>query len=163
MKVNMGCGPRPLPGYVNVDSRELDGVDVVDDVRSVVFPHGGIESIYAGHILEHLPASDAADAICHWLSLLRPGGDLTITIPDCDKALALLASGELIEQQVLPIFWGTRSDPPENWHRSAWSAGRLLNLLDAIISPDDKLELVEWDSRATGNPPWQSIVRVRKH
>ena len=34
-RVNLGCGGRPRPGYVNVDIREVEGVDILADVRDV--------------------------------------------------------------------------------------------------------------------------------
>ena len=35
VKLNLGCGRFPLPGYVNVDCVKLQGVDMVHDLNKM--------------------------------------------------------------------------------------------------------------------------------
>ena len=35
MKINLGCASKPLPGFVNVDIRDVPGVDVIDDISKL--------------------------------------------------------------------------------------------------------------------------------
>jgi SAM-dependent methyltransferase len=53
LRLNLGSGNRPLPGFVNVDSRPLPTVDVVADVRSLPFEDGIAAEIEASSLLEH--------------------------------------------------------------------------------------------------------------
>src|SRR5215469_9060580 len=120
MKLNLGCGDFPLTGYQNVDIRDLPGVDWVADVRKLPTPQRVVERIYAGHVIEHLGPDEAVQAIRDWWDILTPGGDLTIVIPDVDKALMLKERGDLSAADFLLIVGGDQSIP-EMHHKSAWT------------------------------------------
>lgn len=54
LKLEIGAGDKPRPGYVHHDIRPLEGIDVVCDARA--FPaseKGKYDEIYAANILEH--------------------------------------------------------------------------------------------------------------
>lgn len=53
LRLNLGSGNRPLPGFVNVDSRPLPTVDVVADVCSLPFADGSAIEVEASSLLEH--------------------------------------------------------------------------------------------------------------
>ena len=53
LRLNLGSGNRPLPGFVNVDARQLPTVDVVADVRSLPFENGAAAEVEASSLLEH--------------------------------------------------------------------------------------------------------------
>ena len=57
-RVNLGSGHVPREGFVNVDARELEGVDVVADVRSLPFEPGTVAEIYSSHLVEHFPIEE---------------------------------------------------------------------------------------------------------
>ena len=81
MKLNLGCGRKPMPGYVNVDRVKLDGVDVVADLDWAPWPFAdhSITEIQAWHVFEHVtdPCLFMAEA---WRVLER-GGRLVIVVP----------------------------------------------------------------------------------
>jgi ubiquinone/menaquinone biosynthesis C-methylase UbiE len=56
-RLNAGCGTDTLQGWVNVDSVQLPGVDVVHDLARVPwpFPDDHFKAIRLINILEHLP------------------------------------------------------------------------------------------------------------
>jgi len=42
------------------------------------------DRIYAGHVLEHFHYEDGIEALRYWYSLLRPGGRISVCVPDYD-------------------------------------------------------------------------------
>lgn len=58
-KLNLGCGRKPLNGWINVDKIPLAGVDIVADLDNcqttkLPFPDDSIDEFLASHLLEHL-------------------------------------------------------------------------------------------------------------
>jgi SAM-dependent methyltransferase len=100
---HVGCGQATIhpyffgPGWreVRVDIAEGNQPHVVADMVSV-HEHLGEESvdaIYCAHSLEHLTASDAAQALRAFWKILKPGGVILVTVPDTQAALSLLLQG----------------------------------------------------------------------
>ncbi len=56
IRLNLGCGRSPIPGWVNLDSVALPEVDVVADLESGVLPFedDSVTEIAASHLLEHI-------------------------------------------------------------------------------------------------------------
>ncbi len=56
IRINLGCGRFPMPGWVNIDSVELPGVDIVADLESAKLPFDDdtVEEFTASHLLEHI-------------------------------------------------------------------------------------------------------------
>jgi len=84
LKVNLGSGDRPLPGFVNVDALpEAPGVDVVADISArLPFEDCSASIVYASHLLEHFPHARSVDILREWRRILEPGGRLLVAVPD---------------------------------------------------------------------------------
>ena len=56
IRLNLGCGRFPIPGWINLDSAALPEVDVVADLESGVLPFedDSVTEIAASHLLEHI-------------------------------------------------------------------------------------------------------------
>jgi SAM-dependent methyltransferase len=57
LRLNLGCGRDIRDGWVNVDSYELPGVDVVcdlDDHPKLPYDDNTVDEVYASHLIEHL-------------------------------------------------------------------------------------------------------------
>ncbi len=92
MKINLGSGERPLPGFVNVDILEdAPGVDVVADISErLPFEDHSADLIYAAHILEHFPNDQVPVLLRDWRRVLRDGGQLLVAVPDLDVIARML-------------------------------------------------------------------------
>jgi predicted SAM-dependent methyltransferase len=96
IRVNLGCGEKPLPDYINIDFRELPEVDIVGDIRALPFEPGTLSEIASAHLIEHFKEHHLRTTILpYWKSLLRPGGILRIICPNWGAMLERLNDGRL--------------------------------------------------------------------
>jgi SAM-dependent methyltransferase len=80
VKLNLGCGTDIRPGFVNLDSAALPGVDVVHDLRELPLPFGDEEfdEVICQDVLEHL---DYAPLLGEIHRVMQPGGRVWIRSP----------------------------------------------------------------------------------
>lgn len=88
MKINLGCSDKIMPGWINVDCRQLPGVDQVIDINAIPWPWktNSISEILMSHVLEHLDDPIAAIREIH--RVLKPGGRITVYVPHYKGSLA---------------------------------------------------------------------------
>ena len=84
MRIQVGSGEVPLPGFVNVDIRAVEGVDVVGHAGDLGrFAAGSAELVFGHSFFEHLFVAHQMPALREWTRVLAPGGLLLIMgIPD---------------------------------------------------------------------------------
>lgn len=92
VKICLGAGNDPTPGFVNVDMLDLPGIDVVHNLMDLPYPFEdeSATEIRAVDVLEHLDhyTSDRRPSViafieeCH--RILKPGGELYIQTPGYD-------------------------------------------------------------------------------
>jgi len=88
LKIHLGCGPRSVSGWVNVDATNQEGVDLQWDLRSALpFDNCSTEMIYSEHVLEHLHKPDALKLLGECYRILKPGGLMRIGVPDAELYL----------------------------------------------------------------------------
>ena len=95
MKLNLGSNDVIFEGFINVDIRKIDSVNLVTDVLTLnCVRDNSIEQIVAHNILEHF-ADDKTDKILgSWLSKLAPGGSIEIGVPDGEVIFNRYLRGE---------------------------------------------------------------------
>jgi hypothetical protein len=56
LRLNLGSGQRPRPGFYSLDCLPLDGVDIVADLNEPLhlLPDNSVEEIYSHHTFEHV-------------------------------------------------------------------------------------------------------------
>lgn len=125
MKINLGCGEDIKEGYINIDIRNLPGVDVVADVRKLPFSKGSIDEIIALDIYEHISHNESQRMLVHWVSILKEGGLLFIKGPCINRMIQYFITENLdnnntnldnIEMYISAIFG--YQDHSENVHRT---------------------------------------------
>lgn len=92
LKLNVGCGFDIRPGYVNIDgSAVLPGVDQVIDLRSERlhrhYRDGSVDEIVAQDFVEHHFHWQAVELLEDFHQALRPGGRLSIRVPDTTRII----------------------------------------------------------------------------
>lgn len=107
LKVNLGAGHVPMDGYVNVDMRELPGIDVVAVVDDLPFEPGTVDEIFSSHTLEHFPQETLRRTLLpYWASLLKPGGALVAVAPDVDAMSRDYVSGAMPFADFREVLYG---------------------------------------------------------
>ncbi len=109
LRLNLGCGEKPLDGYVNVDARALPGVDVVADIRRLPFEPGTVAEIASFHLVEHFRQHDVETVLLpYWRSLLAPGGRLRVVTPNWAALIEDLAEGRLSFPEFKKVTFGAQ-------------------------------------------------------
>ena len=89
-RLHLGCGNVHINGWCNVDVDPHTRADLTDDItRLRKFPDGFAEAIYACHVLEHMAHDDVPAVLATWRRVLRPGGELFISVPDIDRIVRI--------------------------------------------------------------------------
>lgn len=83
-KVNLGCGTKKIPGWINVDIRPETEPQLVWDTSKVLPWVGQVDVLYSCHNLEHYKRSEIPGILENWFRALKPGGELRISVPDFD-------------------------------------------------------------------------------
>lgn len=99
MRLNLGSGDNYHEGWINVDAvvREAP-VDLIANVLKLPFSDRSLESIYAGHLLEHMYPREASEALHHWMDLLAYPGKLGIVVPDVQRVAGVRRPGGSIAE-----------------------------------------------------------------
>ena len=141
LKLNLGCGDKILPGYVNVDiveSRAGKRPDVLCDLRRLTpFEDGSVDEVLAVHVIEHLWRWESLDILTEWVRVLRPGGKMILECPNlitaCEEFLKNpnVASSTGIEgQKTMWVFYGDPSwQDPIMVHRWGYTPASLTRLM----------------------------------
>lgn len=114
LKINAGCGPLWMPGYVNCDMSTLEelavqarfvgmpeapgpGVEFVQcDLTVAPWPwdDGCAEKVMASNVLEHLDDQGLSVFLGEALRVLCAGGYMEGGVPDIERIVAYAVSGE---------------------------------------------------------------------
>ncbi|MDX6537208.1 MAG: hypothetical protein QOD37_1549 [Gaiellales bacterium] len=135
MKINIGSGAVPLPGFVNVDALpDAPGVDVVADISErLPFDDGSADTIYAAHILEHFPTDTVPGLLADWRRVLRDGGELLVAVPDLEVIARTLMDREgwftPPHNPWLGAIYGGQKDEYD-FHKTGFTAVWLASLLN---------------------------------
>jgi len=127
MKMNLGAGDVPLPGYEPVDAR------AGKPAYPLACPDNSAEEIYASHLLEHFGWRETLAVLKDWVRALAPGGRLRIAVPDLDWVLDRLAAVRAGKEPDCPVeswLFGSQ-DYPENFHKACFTRAKLNNFMVA--------------------------------
>jgi tetratricopeptide (TPR) repeat protein/SAM-dependent methyltransferase len=117
VRLNLGCGDKILPGYVNVDvvaSRAGRKPDVQCDLHLLEpFADDSVDEILAVHVVEHFWRWEVLDVLKEWVRVLKPGGRMVLECPNlisaCEEFLRdpeVAASGGRAGQRSMWVFYG---------------------------------------------------------
>lgn len=179
-RLNLGCGDKILPGYVNVDvvaSRGGQKPDVQCDLRRLEpFQTDEADEILSVHVIEHFWRWEALEVVREWLRVLRPGGVMILECPNLATACAellkdpdVLAGPGAEGQRTMWVLYG---DPgwrdPLMVHRWGYTPQSLQRLMEEAGMVNVRQEAAQFklrdprDMRLVGEKPsasGESIVQ----
>ena len=88
MKLHLGCGHKYLEGWVNVDGPKEDllyddlKADIHSRIEDLEYPDESVDEILMEAAFEHFPRHTAIMQLRKMYLWLKPGGHLTILVPD---------------------------------------------------------------------------------
>lgn len=131
VRLNIGCGHIALDDYINVDQRDLPGVDIVADATNIPLPAGSVDEIFSSHLLEHFPIQLLTRRLLpHWMTLLKPGGKFRAIVPDGEEMLRGHARGEISFDDFRTVTYGLQ-EYDGDFHFNMFSRESLRNILES--------------------------------
>jgi len=101
IKLNLGCGGRPLLDYINIDmdtlaqmrerypNQEFDDNLIIEqyDLFNLPYEEGEVDEVRADGLIEHLPFIDEPKFFYEVVRVLRAGGKLQLSTVDFEKTV----------------------------------------------------------------------------
>ena len=83
VKLDLGCGKNPKPGFEGVDNIKFDEVTHVCDLSIPGWPFedNSVEEVHCSHFVEHLSGRERIQFANELHRILAPGGKATIIVP----------------------------------------------------------------------------------
>lgn len=117
VRLNLGCGDKILPDYINVDVAEARAgkkPDIQCNITDLsIFKTDYADEIMAIHVVEHFWRWEVLDILKEWTRVLKPGGLMILECPNLISACqTLLANPELASrpdaagQRSMWVFYG---------------------------------------------------------
>ncbi len=141
LRLNLGCGDKILPGYVNVDVvNERSGrcPDVICDIRNLIaFSDNTADEILAVHVVEHFWRWEVVSILKEWVRVLRPGGRMALECPNlqtaCEEFLrnpVTYSEPGSMGQRTMWVFYGDPQwEDPLMVHRWGYTPLSLANVM----------------------------------
>ena len=151
IKINFGCGKVRQPGYINVDIRNTEAVDIVATLPELSnCLEGQCSEVYLSHVLEHFGApgkklrqgdSDVLGVLLLVRKMLIQGGTARIAVPDFNAICKIYIDGVLpLYPKLLGRLCGEQ-EYPENLHKCVFDR----KFLEFCLSHCGFEQIQNWD------------------
>lgn len=87
LKIEIGAGASPQPGYIQCEIRPLPHVDHVCNAWDLPFGTNTVDEVYSYHMLEHVTEAQGRASLAEWYRVLKSGGRLEVHVPDLEGHL----------------------------------------------------------------------------
>lgn len=88
LHLHLGCGPKYLPGFVNIDANPRHNLDLWLDVRcGLPFASESVDSIYSTHMIEHFYPDELERLLAECARVLKPRAGIRLIVPSLQNAI----------------------------------------------------------------------------
>ena len=108
VKLNLGCGGRPLPGYINIDKDTFEqlktrypggvfpeNVDIFQyDIFDLPYPDGSVDEVRTDSLIEHLSFIEEPKFFREVKRVLKVGGVFDFSTTDFEKIVEIWAAAK---------------------------------------------------------------------
>jgi predicted SAM-dependent methyltransferase/uncharacterized coiled-coil protein SlyX len=130
IRLNLGSGHIPLPGYLNVDRRELPGVDIVADVDHLPFEAGTVNEIFSAHVVEHFPQERMRRQLLpYWRDLLCQGSVFRAITADASAMIAAAGQHSYKFDDFRELLFGSQ-DYDGDYHYNLFTPESMRGMLE---------------------------------
>jgi predicted SAM-dependent methyltransferase len=152
MKLEIGCGQRPTPGYLHNDLNNFEGVDIVGSPWQIQLDENSLDEVLALGVIEHLTYKQVTDTFQNILRMLKPGGVFVFDVPDipvwCEYVVNYF-KGESVPFEIDHLFatlYGWQRWPGDE-HKSGWYQEKLVKEIEKAGFMSYKLGVEEMKKR----------------
>lgn len=121
VRIELGSGPCGEPGFFHIDAVKIGNVDQQADIRNLRFIKGdSVDELYSAHTVEHISYTEIATVLGEWNRVLKPGGKITIKMPDLEFLCRAHVEGiHSTEETMIAMFGGFSDEPggPDGWEK----------------------------------------------
>jgi len=158
IELNLGCGNKYMPGWVNVDLTNRDGgkVDVNSDIRVLPFEDNYADTVLANHVIEHFYRWEVEDILKEWFRVMKPGAKIILECPDLNKLIDNFKTSDNAYLHILGFYGDQKYKDPLMQHKWAYCGRELQEILEGIGFQDVQQEPAQLhrrekrDMRVTG-------------
>ena len=153
--VNLGCGGRFHPDWMNLDLHPAaPGVIRADFVRGIPLPDRSAAGVYHSHVLEHLSPDQAEPFLRDCLRVLVPGGRVRVVVPDLERiARDYVAALDARRSVPEPADCESPEDKRLRWVR--------IELLDQMVRTRQGGQMARAFAEVARDPEFRAFVAPR--
>lgn len=168
VRLNLGCGDKILPGYINIDTaseRKDKKPDIVADIRDLRKIKTSIaDEILAVHVIEHFYYWEVIPLLRSWKRILKPGGKLILECPNLVNACKAIIENPQVaslpdsngQMSMWPLYGDPSWQDPLMVHKWAYTPDSLIKVVASAGFSNVKQEKAKFklreprDMRVTG-------------
>ena len=164
LHLHLGCGPKYLSGFINIDANPFAKTDLWLDVRNgLPFPASSVNSVYATHMFEHFYDDELRRLLRDCFRVLKPGAGIRLIVPNLGSEISAYCDQRIDWfSNVFPHHFDSLGGRFSNFvfcdgqHRTAFDLGYLDEMLSATGFREVE-ESAEGKSRLYGGdvPPYE--------
>lgn len=136
-KLNLGCGNLRKDGWVNLDIRDLPGVDIVRDVlRGLPFENESFDFIYSNNFLEHIPQEDTIWLMNEMWRVMKFGGTMQHIVPRAGTVSDFQDPTHVSHWNPTTILYFTKGNTLNDYYGNAIKGWKLIRNTTSTFHPD---------------------------